>query len=299
MRIECLYSQGSAPYREDGLVATRNLFGVLDGVSAPYAPKYPIKKFNGMSGGEMVSRLCERICHIQPDMNLQLLIHLLNEAVGNEQQFGGVSRDDAGELAGATFAFAQIEEQMITVLQTGDCLAVIEIKSGELVVTPNQVRHHDEQMTAQIEYIQRQVAQDLFGMLPEKVPEDKRGKVRDEMLNRFYETLQSARREAVNKPGRQQGYGLLNGQPELQYFLWEKSFWHNGVSTIILLSDGIVPWTIMRSAHDEAIGHIVFNEFRNNGLAGLLLRARGIEAQNADTAYLDHAAEATAVAIQF
>lgn len=60
MKVSCIYDQGSAPYREDWLFLCDPFFGVLDGVSAPYSKKYSPRMFNGMSGGEMASRVIEK-----------------------------------------------------------------------------------------------------------------------------------------------------------------------------------------------------------------------------------------------
>ena len=60
MKISYLYDQGSALFREDGLIVSYPFFGVLDGVSAPFSSKYPMQKFGGLSGGEFVARAVER-----------------------------------------------------------------------------------------------------------------------------------------------------------------------------------------------------------------------------------------------
>lgn len=299
MKVSLLYDQGTAPYREDGLIAIGNkLFGVLDGVSPPYAPKYPPRIFNGMSGGEMVSRLCENICHRQLEMNLKTLILFLNAEVRKAQQDMGVNVNDAGELAGVTFAFTMLSQDKITVVQAGDCMAVVELRSDEIIVTPNQVRRHDKAMNAEIEQLQREVAQELFGLQLENIPDEKRRQVRGEMWNRFYHILTAARRQDVNNQASPRGYGLLNGQPQLAEMIWGETFDLKAVTTILLFSDGIIPWVFIKSTDDGEIGKTVLAEFKHRGLAGLLLKTRGIEEKTAAVNYMD-AAEATAVAIDF
>jgi hypothetical protein len=177
-------------------------------------------------------------------------------------------------------------------------MAVVELKSGKLVVSPNQVRAHDTEMNAHIERIQREVAQEMFGLALEDVPQEKRGQVRNEMWDRFYPILLEARRKNVNRLESPQGYGLLNSQHELLDLMWKRTFRHDEVATLLLFSDGIVPWSVMKSTDDEEIGRIVLAEFKRRGLAGLLLSARGIEEQTVGTSYINQA-EATAIALVF
>jgi len=303
-----IYDQGSSLYREDGLIVGIQLFGVIDGVSAPYSPKYPTQKFYGLSGGEMVARLCERVTRMSPrSMDIpidlrQFILFNLNDKIGDEQEIEGVSRNDAGNLAGAAFAFAHVTETHINLAQTGDCMVVVELKNGDIVVSPNQVRAHDQEMHEHIERIQREVAQEMFGLALEDVPEDKQGQVRGEMWDRFHPILLDARRRNVNRHESPNGYGFLNGQIEFVKrwweFMWERTFSLEDVATILLFSDGMTPWPIMKSSDDEEIGRTILTEFKYRGLAGVLLSARGIEEQTAATSHTNQA-EATAVVLVF
>jgi len=305
VEVSAIYSQGSSLCREDGLVMTAQLFGVFDGISEPYAPKYPMRKFNGLTGGEMVARLCEAYFHgplFYPRENLRNTIHGLNSALGNELRWEQIDArmnpPNTGALPGATLAFTRITEDTIEVLQAGDCTAVIELRNGEIIVSPNQVRAHDTEMQKEIERIQREVAQELFSLTLEDVPDADRGQVRGEMWNRFLPILLEARLRDVNRRESPHGYGVLNGQLELLELLWERTFHRNEVATLLLLSDGMIPWTVMRSTNDREIGRTVLAEFKRRGLAGLLLSARGIEEQTAAASYMNQA-EATAVALAF
>lgn len=163
---------------------------------------------------------------------------------------------------------------------------------------PNQVRAHDAEMQAEIERIQREVAQEMFDLTLEDAPTQEREQIRAEMWNRFYPTLMAARRRNVNCRESPQGYGILNGQPELLDLMWERTFRHDEIGTLLLFSDGMVPWTVIKSTDDIEIGRIVLAEFKRRGLAGLLLSARGIEEQTVATSYTNQA-EATAVALVF
>lgn len=301
MKISAIYDQGYSPYREDGLVMRTRLFGVLDSVSKPYAPKYPLRKLDGLTGGEVVARFCENHLHSPHfciDRNLRSMVQELNEELNRKQLNALLEPSTTEPFAGATFTLARITEKMIEVLQAGDCMAVVELKSGEIIVSPNQVRAHDTEMNMEIERIQREVAQEMFGLTLENVPQERREQVRAEMWNRFYPILMAARRRDVNRRESPKGYGILNGQPELLNLIWERAFRRSEVATLLLFSDGMVPWTVMKSADDIEIGRTVLAESKRRGLAGLLLSARSIEEQTVTTSYTNQA-EATAIAIVF
>jgi hypothetical protein len=311
VKISVIYDQGSSHFREDGFVLTKNIFGVLDGVSAPYSPNHPPKKFfNGLSGGEMIVRLVEEFfsgtailgkygaidmpSNISKERLLEEIV-AVNQLILEETEIALGTDISIGELPGATFAFAQVEKY-ITVVQGGDCMAVIELRSGDIVVTPNQVRGHDQEMNSKIEQIQRKIACDLFKLPLEEIPEDKRSQVRNRMWDIMYEVLVKARNEDVNNPKSPRGYALLNGQPQLRKMMWKRVFPAREVKNILLFSGGIVPWSIMAKKDDNEIGQEVLKEFKSKGLAGLLISARHTEEKNASVNYTNQA-EATAIAL--
>jgi hypothetical protein len=300
VKISAVYDQGSSRFREDGLVLTKNVFGVLDGLSAPYSTNHPLKLFNGLSMGEMVVRLVEKFFaeFSEIDMPKKLVekIMAVNEMILEEEEMILGTNISIGELPGATFAFAQVEEEYITIVQGGDCMAVIELRNGDIVVTPNQVRGHDQEMNSKIEEVQRKVAWDLFKLPLEQVPEDKRSQVRSRMWDVIRDVLVKARSEDINNPNSPRGYALLNGQPQLRKMMWEMVFPRKEVRNILLFSDGIVPWSIMKSRDDNDIGREVLTEFKSKGLAGLLISARYTEEKSAAVNYTNQA-EATAIAL--
>ena len=290
--IEFLYSQGTSPVREDGLIVTGEiLFGVLDGVSAPYSPKYPAKKFAGLSGGEMIVRFCEQFAEQLVNLNLRQFVLRLNAKVGEQQ-----GNTPPGELAGAVFAFALVKNDCVEIVQAGDCLAVVEMKNGDVFVTPNQVRRHDTEMNAEIEHIMREVAQEIFGIPIEKLSGFQLDEVRGEMWNRFRDTLIEARRQDNNNPKSPRGFGILNGDPRLDEMIWERKFSLPDISTILLFTDGMVPWLKMKSSSDEEVARYALTKIRHGGLAELLLSVRKAEAET--ISYTTHA-EASAVGLFF
>jgi len=296
MKLEFLYDQGISFIREDGLVANERLFGVLDGVSAPHSPKHPPKLFDGLTGGEMVVRLAEDflsfLIKVLPQIPpLRQFIIKLNELIDEKQKNLNV-----GERAGAVFAFALIKKDEVEIVQTGDCFAIIEKKDGEIVVSPNQVRHHDEAMNKEINSLMHEISQEKFKQPLETLSEKRLNEVKGEMWNRFCPILIEARRQDNNNPRSPRGFGILNGDPRLNEMIWERKFPLSDVSTILLFTDGMVPWKKMEKISDEEVARHALTEFHRGGLARFLLSAR--ETEKKTISYISRA-EASAVAITF
>ncbi len=301
MKVSFLYDQGSAPYREDGLFLAEPLFGVLDGVSAPYALAGPARKFQGMSGGEFVARTVEQcFVYLRSPKNpsaLRDLVLEVNQEVRRQQQAAGVPFN-AGELAGAAFAVARVGGGYVEVVQAGDCFALWAMKDGSVGITRNQVRAHDTVMNAEIEHIQRKVASELFGVVLEEATPEERSQIRGEMWNRFSPRLKEARRQDVNSPASPRGYGFMNGDPRLKEMMVFLTIPRSELRALLLFSDGMVPWEAMKGMTDEEIAHRVYTDYLEGGLAHLLRIARGIECRVANVNYMD-SAEATAIALNF
>jgi len=314
MKVSYLYDQGSAQYREDGLFIAGPLFGVLDGVSAPFSPKHRPKKFlGGLSGGEMIVRVVETfvstvtlshygeiLCLAPmalPEQPLVKEISAANAAVRQAQKSNGVDVDDVGGLAGATFAITKVGNE-VEIIQGGDCFALWETKKGDVTITKNQVRRHDTEMNDTILRLQREVASELYSINLEEATVEQRNKIRGKMWTRFCPILKAARQEDVNNPKSSRCYALLNGQPEVTRVWFYRTLPRKNLRTLILFTDGMVPWQAIKGMSDEEIAGRVLADYREGGLPHLLRVARGIEKRVEAVNYTD-SAEATAISIEF
>lgn len=303
MKTEQLYDKGSAPYVEDGLFLCDPFYGVVDGVSAPYGPKHPLKLTDGKSGGELVARTIEQYVQNRPqkDLKLPTLEQLTLEVDYNLETIQDIHHLPTGELSGATFAFAKVGERHVEIVQGGDCFALWKLHDGTVGITKNQVRLHDTAMNAEILRTQREVAKELFGVSLEEATQEQRGKIRGEMWNRFYFTLKEARNQDANNPASPRRYTLLNGQllQKSEEPIWfSTQLPRDQVQLLLLFSDGLIPWQVMGGMSDEQIARKVLTDYERGGLKYLLEVARGIEKCLAAVNYTD-AAEATAIALQF
>lgn len=299
MKISYIYDQGSSKYREDGLFVCEPFFGVLDGVSAPYSPAHPPEIFNGgMSGGEMVSRVVEKqFAKIKSLRSLQEAVLLASRDVARKQLRQKVPFD-GGKLAGASFAITKITSDRIEIIQGCDAFALWVMKDGSVGIAEAQNERSETFLNDKVVELMREVASER-GFDLEAIDDETRSEVRAEMWDRFYPILLETRREYVNNPSFRDSYGLLNGQPELEHKWCHMGFPRREVRTLLLFTDGMVPWWgSLEGLPIEEVARMVHETYSEGGLVGLFARARGIEEKSRATSYID-TAEATAIAIEF
>ena len=299
MKLSYLYDQGSSKQHEDGAILFYPFFGVLDGVSEPYSPGNPPRIFNGgVSGGALVSRVVERqFARMSPRFSTYQAVIEVNKALWRKQRRRGAMLD-GGQLAGASFAVAKVAGDWITIIQGCDAFALWVTRDGRVEMTGAQNKVSETFLNDKIDKIMQEVA-DERGLDLETVDDAARNEIRAEMFDRFYPTLVETRREYVNNPTLRDGYGLLNGQPELEMKWFNINLPRSEVRSLLFFTDGMVPWWgSLEGLTSEEIARQVYATYRAGGLAGLLARARGIEVTTRATSYMD-AAEATAIAIEF
>lgn len=289
MKVSVLYDQGSSKYREDGLVVGTTLFGVFDGACEPYAPAYPLQLILGRSPAEVIVRETEKSLFLDEGKNIkEILLNAIRR----------VSKLNLSNMSGATFVFANIHDDRFEIMQGGDCFAVVQKKDGTIFVTKNQVRIHDIKMNGEISRLMREVAKERGYDSLQLVSDKTTNEIRNEMWNRFCPILRKERVKNMNRPeSSDASYGFLNGDQNLLRATFLRSFRLEEVSTVLLFSDGMIPWSLMESTNDQKIGEDAMRIFQLSGLTGLLSSARGEEERNLKTSYTSFT-EATAVAIE-
>lgn len=310
MKITTLYDQGSASVREDGFFLGQGFYGVLDGVSAPFNRENPPRKFyEALTGGEVVSRLVEGVMHQEKagslpvnypktDLDFRDVIRYLNQVLRSNFNDLGLPMDHAEELPGATFAMAQIGQEKLEIVQAGDCFALWVLRDGQMGITKNQVRLYDFELNNVILEIERKIAREQFGIALEDATKEQTDKIRSEMWVQFYPINRETRAQDINNPLSRRCFGLLNGQEALEKVWFYKAIPRSGVESLLLFSDGMVPWEVMKGKTDDEVAQTVYADYKKGGLPYLLAVARGIEKRIAAVSYTD-AAEATAIAIEF
>lgn len=274
MKIESLYDQGTAEIQEDRIIIHPPFFGVADGVSGIYLPEEGPKKFNGMSGGEMAAvELLRCVASATKKDELKDVIERARVKIAHQQ----ADEKDPAYMPGTVFALTRVGNEVIEILQCGDCFVLWETISG-VGVTENQTFRHDAE------------ALEIIAELMQKHCGN-----REKMWQEFLPILAEMRRRDINKPG---GYGLLNDQPEATKFFVNFSLPRKEIKTLLLFSDGLVPYPETEPGNEQVLGDKILQDFHNGGLDAILEKTRKWEESQKKTSHIDHA-EASALAITF
>lgn len=299
MKVSCIYDKGSSKFREDGFICKLPFYGVWDGTSAPYSPKFPMEMFGGNhSGGEFVNGIIKYSFEtVNSGLDLSHAISMANALLFFElKECGYECECRTYKRPGATFAFMKTSLQTINIVQAGDCFALVVNKDGTFFITENQVHLHDMAMNRMIYETQCAIAREKN--IPEGEIEKYRNFIRAEMRDRFYPILCDARDKDINNPQSERGYGLLNGQDNLFEMMTEYTFLTNEVDFVILFTDGMIPWDLLKDMDKTKIGESIINLYKKGNLKEILRSARDFENTNKTKSYTDFA-EATAVAVEF
>lgn len=278
MNISFLYNSGSEIESEDRGIVAQPFVGVADGVSETFYPGHPMRRTDGISGGEYIAKIFgERIFQAKHTMNPMDVIEEVNEKVALFQKKHRSDKNDEADMPGICFSLAKVKESgNVEIAQAGDCLAVWQLKSGTIGMTPNQVYRHDMEMGSAIAKYMKKYNGDRGKMWADFGPN----------------ILSPARRKRVNKKI-PDGYGLLNGQENLLGCVFQKKL--KNVSLLLLFTDGAL---IYENTGKKLYARGIVSLYKRGGLERIIQKTRIYEKKKQKTSHIVHA-EATAIAIEF
>lgn len=227
-KIETLLDPGPVKYQEDGMATGIHqipmILAVNDAYSVSYDNDHPIKIINGMSTGEIVTKIfCDTIFSSKSEENLRTIVTKADSLIGAFQKDQGFPLR-ADKLAGTVFALAKITADNIEILQGGDCTALWLYKNGTVGFTPNPV----VSATKYVKEISAKFKQQCNGDMEKArilfTPYLKKEKIKDN-----------------NNPTSDQGYPVMNGQLNLE-MCNEKTLPLNKLRLLLLFSDGYIPF---------------------------------------------------------
>lgn len=289
--VSFCFDMGSSKYKEDGYFITDKYFGVFDGMSAAYSPSHPPILYNGLSGGEYLSRMIEENVLYNSCMDLTplALLKRINLLIRSSILVSGVNLEESGEIPGATFAIANVNDDMVNIAQAGDCTAFVVNKDGSFFLSENQIYMHDVSANNELQRIMCQVAKEIGG---------EREKILGESWDRYYDFFYAKRKEDTNNKKSLNGFGLLNGQNGLFDFLVEKQFNVDDIKFLMLFTDGVTPWDMVKSMSREEIASRMMQLYKEGGAHKIVQSARNFESVNKNSSYVDYA-EATIIVLEF
>jgi|GEM_PF-1666790 len=279
MEAHILFSQGTEEIVEDQTFFRLPFLGVIDGLSSPFLPSEGPRRFSGQTGGQLVTDAIHlAFASAQRGDSLSTIVRRANGQVRLIQASCGISIERSDLLSGAAFAVAKIREKTVEILQAADCLAFWQLCDGTIGATPNQVFSHDMELRS------------ITARLMERHRED-----REKMRRDLAPVLARMRFEHVNAQV-EDGYGVLNGQRELEDCWQRVSLPRHNLSVLLLCTDGLIHYP--ESGDEKNLAKGILDTFQRDGLEDILTRTRILEAQEKKVSHIDHA-EASAIAIEF
>ena len=275
MHIAMLYDQGSAREQEDRYVIREQLFGIADGVSAPYESYESIRRFEGKTGGQIAAEIVCKILE-RPSISLRSLILQANHKIRQMQEVTGLSIKYADQLAGTTVAAVRLGD-VIEIVQIGDAIVAWRLKDGRVEATRNQQFLHDRELLA----IFMETMKSSHGN-------------REEAWKHYLPISKEYRQRDANTT-HPSAYGILNGQPQAERFITYQEFPKAGISTIILCSDGLVSFEDTESP--TVLAQTMFGAYDTGGLQTMYESKRAKEAHMKNISHVSQT-EISGIAIE-
>lgn len=278
-RVHSHFDSGTATILEDALIIAPPFFGVLDGVSGLYHPREGPRWFDGVSGGQEIVRIvAAEFLKAQASEPLDHILRKANAAIRQFAEGAGIPLDRSDLLPGAQFVVAKVGDDAVEMTQCGDSLAVWAFSDGRVGAFLNQTYAHERSLVA------------ILDNLREKHQGD-----RDRIWEEYLPISARARRERANRGG-DNGYAVLNGQPQGEELWARVTLPRDELSLLLLFTDGLV--TLEETNDPAAMAGLILGRYREGGWVSVFKRIRDWEDELKGMRHIDHA-EATGVALEF
>ena len=205
---ETLLEQGSGPINEDSLSTENGVYLVSDGATSLSQAIVE----NQVSGGKAAADTVVEIFS-QNDGSLEDMAVRANRRIREKMDLIGWDLADRKHLWSTSFAAVRITGSSFEWIQTGDCLIVLVYSDGSSRLLVNPPGHDSETLVKW-----QAVAPQCTGFIHDELAEEI-----------------SAVRRNMNKT-----YGVLNGEDEALSFLNSGTGSLEGISDILLFSDGLM-----------------------------------------------------------
>lgn len=256
---------------------------VFDGGSS----QKPIPELGEETGARFASHTLKEIFESLPArLDATEKLQICNQKLGEKLRgFPSVDYKDLNSVPAATATFVEVDfaRQLVNVSHVGDSFAMVEYKDGSTeVLTNDLVYEYDKRNLQLIGEIARE-----RGITPREAREDPR--VREAIMA----TFQNIRN---NSDGR--GYGMVNGDPNMDIYIYNLALSLENVRSILLGSDGIIPPGMdEQSAYDRKK---LFEILRKGGVNSLIATTREAENKDPDRWLLrfKHSDDATGVYVE-
>ena len=248
LAVETLSEQGSGRLNEDVLLHSGNLFGVFDGATSLAEDKLP----SGTSGGLLAARIAAEAFQ-QRGNDLRLAVKEANRRIGEAIRTHGISQTLRHRFWSTSLAVIRIDENHFDYCQTGDSLIFCLYQDGSYMQLTPETDHDQETLE-----------------IWKRSPLSPNARIHDTLAEQIL-----AVRLQMNVT-----YGVLNGEPEAMNFVNHGRQEMDGVSAILIFTDGLfIPRECPRQQSDwNGFAAI----YRKGGLRAIRDHIRFLQSQDPD-----------------
>lgn len=253
------YRQASTPGpTEDGtaLNMKAQIFLACDGVSSPYSPSHPRELRNGMTDGQIATKvICDYASQVPSPRNIKNILLDCNVMVLLEHLSAG--KDPIKEaVAGACIVACQVGEKQSTIILAGDCFVLIKNQFGfQFLTNFDQAAFHFEER----------------GNLVFEECLNQAGGDKKSAWDLYFQYFSMKQFFRANKNIGKGGHAMVNGDPAL-----EKSWTTMAVSHLshpewmLLGTDGLLTSDCLNPKNRNQLGQQLGNLYVHGGLPAIL-----------------------------
>jgi hypothetical protein len=228
VQFQSFYDPGTPDRKQEDGVITNAFpdFGVIDAFSEPHSPAHPPREFeyDQTQGQWLRSIIVDSIQYwSRRKASLSRTIKHINEGVLQTKYTSEITPEKEVFYSGLSFLIGKIDQNIVEIVQGGDCTAVVLLKSGDTKVIWGKKFHP--------------VEVDLRRKIAEIMRSPEVSGDRGKMWDKFYPYLCWSRRERGNSK-----YPVLDGRPGLMDLVEITSIPLDQIQTIVCSTDGMVPW---------------------------------------------------------
>lgn len=256
---------------------------IFDGASS----QKPIPEIGEASGARFASHTLKEMFEQMPEKaDGKMVLRDLNNMFGEKlRDFPSVDYSELNSLPTSTATIAKINflENRLDISHVGDSFAAVLCEDGTTeLLTDNLHRPHDVKVLELVQQIAKEKA-----ITPREARADPR--IRAAIMEMF----QTTRNRADGT-----GEGMVNGDPNMDQYIYVRSLPLAGVRAILLGSDGLVPPDMDESQEDDR--RVLFDIVCREGIEALIELTRNTEDDDPDFWHLrfKHADDATGILLQ-
>lgn len=240
-------------------------FAVWKGMDEVHGPDKQKREFDyhgqKISGKAVIeSTILWTIKESDPGWSSRELIICINNRIQDMQTQYGLPLDRADELPGARIVVAKKCGDHFEVAYVGDCFA-LGVSDADILMTENQAYQYDYDRYAEIDMFFAQEAGD-----------------KTKIWRAFMPVLAQARRVHINNPDSDKGFGVLNGQKQLEKMISALEVPMAGLRYLMLGNMGLTPWALQKDQSRKSVGRFLHDKYGTWGPKTLINTIRHIEA---------------------